>query len=51
MASDEALDNHHLMCIAVRFSRRARANAKAHHIRLIDCGDRKHNLAQEQPRR
>ena len=49
--SDETLDNHHLMCLAGRFSRRVRASAKAHQIPPIYCGERKHNLAQEQPRR
>lgn len=49
--SDETLDNHHPMRLAGRFSRRLRAYAKAHQIPLIDCGERKHNLAREQPRR
>lgn len=47
--SDNQLDNAHLMRMAGRFSRRVRAYAKAHQIRLIDCrvGERKHELAEQ----
>lgn len=47
--SDAGLDNAHLMRMAGRFSRRARAYAKAHGIPVIDCGvgERKHELAEE----
>lgn len=47
--SDDDLDNAHLMRMAGRFSRRVRAHAKAHNIRVIDCpvGERKHELAEQ----
>ncbi|MGH8910563.1 MAG: hypothetical protein ACRD0K_29725 [Egibacteraceae bacterium] len=47
--SDEQLDNTHLMRMAGRFSRRARAWAKAHDIPVIDCprGQRKHRIAED----
>jgi len=46
---EDTLDNAHLMRMAGRFSRRARAYAKAHGIPVIDCarGDRKHEIAEE----
>ena len=45
---DQRLDNAHLMRLAGRFARRARATAKAHGIPVIDCkaGDRKHEIAE-----
>lgn len=46
--SDDTLDTAHLMRMAGRFSRRARAYAKAHRIPIIDCtvDDRKHDIAE-----
>ena len=48
-ASDEQLDNAHLMRLAGRFARRLRASAEAHGIPVIDCkaGERKHRIAEE----
>jgi hypothetical protein len=47
--SDDNLDTTHLMRIAGKFSRRVRAQAKAHNIPVIDCkqGERKHEIAQQ----
>lgn len=46
---DETLDEEHLKRMAGRFSRRVRAFALEHNIRLIDCGvgEPKHQLAQK----
>ena len=54
--SDEDLDNAHLMRLAGRFARRARAYAEAHRIPVMECSSeqRKHQIAeqylQEHPR-
>ena len=47
--SDDNLDTEHLMRIAGKFSRRVRADAKAHDIPVIDCrkDERKHELAEQ----
>jgi hypothetical protein len=48
-ASDDNLDNTHLMRLAGRFSRRLHAFAKAHRIPVIHCrpGERKHEIAEK----
>jgi hypothetical protein len=47
--SDETLDNTHLMRMAGRFARRARAWASANQVPVVDCkrGERKHRIAEE----
>src|ERR1019366_2089137 len=47
--SDDNLDNHHLMRMAGRFSRRLRAWAKANHVPVVysSPGERKHDIAAE----
>src|SRR5579872_3631392 len=46
--SEETLDDNHLMRLAGRFSRRLRAYAETHSIRVVACeaGERKHEIAQ-----
>ena len=47
--SDQELDDAHLMRLAGRFARRARAWAAANGVPVIDCksGERKHQIAEE----
>ena len=47
--SDENLDNHHLMRMAGRFSRRLRGWAKANKVPVIYCspGEQKHKIAEQ----
>ena len=47
--SDENLDNHHLMRMAGRFSRRFHAWAEANHVPVVHCaaGERKHEIAEQ----
>jgi hypothetical protein len=48
-ASEDNLDNAHLMRMAGRFSRRVHGFARTHGIPIIDCrrGERKHRIAEE----
>jgi hypothetical protein len=47
--SDEDLDNHHLMRMAGRFSRRLHAWAEANQVPVVHCaaGQRKHEIAEQ----